>query len=491
MFPELLEQHARTEPAKAALIAGQTTLTYQELVHAMDGIAQWLLDRGLKPGDRIALHRHNSIELVVLMFAGFRAGLIAVPINPRLKAAEIAYVLDHSGARLCFSEPAFAGLVTTIEVVTELPSFTSASFAGPECNPDAPAILLYTSGTTAQPKGVIHSQRTLYEGAAELARNSVDPGDTVLCATQISHIGGLGVVLLPALIHGATIVLLGTFQPAAALEAIEQHGCTFMFLLPALLQQLVEEQAAHPRNVQSVRAFLIGGDMVPLSLQQRASDLFHAEVLEGYAMTELLPIAINTKGAARVGSLGPGANAIICILDANGEAMAPGEVGELVVRSPASCSGYWQNPKATAELFAGGWLHTGDLASADADGYHWFKGRLKQIIIRGGCNISPQEVEEAFYRHPAVLESGVVGMPDAVFGEVPVAFLSLREGQEASADELLAFTRTLLSDYKVPVKIEFMDVLPKGLTGKIDRRRLRDLLLASEEALEASKAVPV
>src|SRR6185437_10039790 len=122
---------------------------------------------------------------------------------------------------------------------------------------------------------------------------------------------------------------------------------------------------------------------------------------------------------------------------------------------------------------------------------HWFKGRLKQIIIRGGCNISPQEVEEAFYRHPAVLESGVVGMPDAVFGEVPVAFLSLREGQEASADELLAFARTLLSDYKVPVKIEFMDVLPKGLTGKIDRRRLRDLLLASEEALEASKAVPV
>jgi len=285
--------------------------------------------------------------------------------------------------------------------------------------------------------------------------------------------------------------LSARLPPTRSVTSNQGRADALPLLLPALLQRLVEEQAAHPRNVQSVHAFLIGGDTVPLSLQQRASDLFHAEVLEGYAMTELLPIAINTKGAARVGSLGPAANAIICILDANNEAMAPGEVGELVVRSPASCSGYWQNPKATAELFAGGWLHTGDLASADADGYHWFKGRLKQIIIRGGCNISPQEVEEAFYRHPAVLESGVVGMPDAVFGEVPVAFLSLREGQEASADELLAFTRTLLSDYKVPVRIEFMDVLPKGLTGKIDRRRLRDLLLAGEEALEASKAVQV
>jgi long-chain acyl-CoA synthetase len=173
------------------------------------------------------------------------------------------------------------------------------------------------------------------------------------------------------------------------------------------------------------------------------------------------------------------------VVDERGNDVEPGETGELILRSPANCIGYWNDPDATAKLLRHGWLHTGDLVMCDEDGYYWFKGRLKQIIIRGGSNISPQEVEEALYQHPAVFEAGVVGLPDPKFGELPVAFVSLREGHHSSQDDLLSHARTMLSEYKVPAKVYFMDALPKGLTGKVDRRRLRDMLLANAELLDS------
>jgi acyl-CoA synthetase (AMP-forming)/AMP-acid ligase II len=199
-----------------------------------------------------------------------------------------------------------------------------------------------------------------------------------------------------------------------------------------------------------------------------------------------MPVTFNPAGSVRTGSLGHAANAFLRIIDSKGNDVIPGGVGEIVVRSSANCLGYWNDPEATAALLEGGWLRTGDLASQDDDGYYWFKGRLKQIIIRGGRNISPQEVEEALYHHPAVLEAAVVGVPDSVFGTIPVAFVSVREGRSIQADVLLAYVRRRLSDYKVPERIFFMDVLPKGLTGKVDRRRLRDILLAQADSIKDS-----
>ncbi len=491
LLNKLLIEHAHRQPAKVAVTTNERSLTYAELHHAVECTARHLLDRGLRNGDRVALHWHNSVEYVVLMLAAFRAGLVVVPVNPRLKAAEIAYVLEHSGARLCFSEPELAPLVNGAEVISELAALTGSRETLPDVDPDAPAMILYTSGTTARPKGVVHSQRTLIEGARAAIIIAIGCEERPLAISQMAHIAALVCVYLPGLILGANVVLLRTFDEGAALDAIEHHKCTSVFALPACLQFMAEEQAKNPRNVTSLRGIFAGGDTVPVALQRRVREQFHQETLEGYGMTEVVPIAGNPPGGARPGSIGVPLNSTIRIVDSAGRDVEPGGVGELVVRSPGNCLGYWNDPEATAHLFEGGWLRTGDLASRDEDGYFWFQGRVKQIIIRGGSNISPQEVEEALYQHPDVLEAGVVGLPDPMFAEVPVAFVSLRHGHHVMQDQLIAHARTLLADYKVPTRIFFMDELPKGVTGKVDRRRLRDVLLANPDFIENGDIVRV
>jgi len=489
-FDDLLHRQAERIPAKNAVRAGDRSITYAELDGSVSCLAGHLLNRGLRRGDRIAIYWSNSIETVQLLLAAFRAGLIAVPVNLRLKPPEIAYILEHSGARVCFSEPRLAELVKQAqrdgypEVVSELP-VANGSTTLPEIDPDQPAVILYTSGTTARPKGVTHTHRTLLEGVRLLTPDPIGPDEIVLTITQVAHASGLYAGVLAPLLQGSTTVLLRLFDPAAALDAIERFGCTYTTALPPMLQSMLEEQVRRPRTVSTMRNILAGGDTVPVPLQQRAKELFGVHIREVYGMTEVVPLTLNPLGNVRVGSIGPAVpNTSIRVVDSQDRDVAPGEIGEIVVRSPANCIGYWNDPEATARLFEGGWLHTGDLASRDADGYYWFKGRLKQLIIRGGSNISPQEVEEALYRHPAVLEAGVIGSPDPVYGEVPVAFVVLREGEDITEAELLVHIRRLIADFKTPERIVFIDNLPKGLTGKVDRRRLRDILIAEPNLIE-------
>jgi long-chain acyl-CoA synthetase len=231
-----------------------------------------------------------------------------------------------------------------------------------------------------------------------------------------------------------------------------------------------------------VRLCIAGGDTVPVKLQERFRELFGVSVREIFGMTETAPITCIREGAPRTGSVGPVMDEVDArVADATGNVVPDGEVGELQVQSPANCLGYWDNPEATADTFINGWLRTGDLVRRDADGYFWFEGRVKQIIIRGGSNISPQEVEEALYHHPAVLEAGVIGMPDAAYGEKVIAFVALREGMTAGEQELRDLVRSRLADYKTPERVIFLPVLPKGLTGKVQRRELKDLALRSPE----------
>jgi long-chain acyl-CoA synthetase len=484
LLNNLLIEHAHRQSAKAAVITNERIITYGELDLVVNCVARHLVSRGLQRGERVAVHWHNSIEHVVLMMSILRAGMVVVPINPRLKAAEIDFVLEHSGARLCFSEPALAGLVNRVEVMSELPSLKGSCEPLADVDPDAPAIILYTSGTTARPKGVVHSQRSLYEGSRALGSVVEGLDERPLAVSQLAHIAALTCVFIPGLIKGATIVLLRSFEAGTALDMVERFGCTYLFSLPAALQLMAEAQAERPREVSSLRAIGAGGDTLSTSLQRRICEQFHVEAQEGHGMTELCPSAFNPTGAVRSGSVGRPCGTSVRIVDAEGNDLGPGETGELLLQGSAGCIGYWNDPEATAQLYEGGWLSTGDLFSRDEEGYLWFKGRLKQIIIRGGSNISPQEVEEALYQHPAVLEAGVVGLPDPTFGEVPVAFVSLREGRAAAADELIAHVRILLADYKTPERTYFMDELPKGLTGKVDRRRLREILLAQADLVE-------
>ena len=490
-----LHRHAERQPSKAAVRTDDRSVTYAELDASVTSLAHHLLDRGLRPGDRVAVHWSNSIEAVQLQLAVFRAGLVAVPINLRLKPPEIAYMFEHSAARVCFSEPALAAMAEEArrrgvpEVVSEFPAITINPGSLPEVDPAQPAVTLYTSGTTARPKGVTHTHRSLLATALITALIPISPDDTLLIITSLMHASGMD-FFLTALHQGATTVLLRAFDPAAALDLIERFRCTSIMGLPLFVQFVVEEQARRPRDVSSVRNAGAGGDTVSAALQRCFHELFRIELREGYALTESVPVTFNRNGNVRVGSIGPSApGADVRLVDPNGRDVPAGDTGEILVRSPANCVGYWNDPAATACLFTDGWMHTGDLASRDKDGYYWFKGRLKQLIIRGGSNISPQEVEEALYQHPAVLEAGVVGAPHSVYGEVPVAFVALRAGQSPTEDHLRAHGRKLLADYKVPERIFFLAELPKGLTGKVDRRSLRDILIAQSDLLE-QRVVP-
>lgn len=494
---QLLHQHAERQPGRAAVLTVKQHITYAELDQSVTFLAQSLLDGGLQHGDRVAVHWPNSIETVQLLLAVFRAGLIAVPVNLRLKSQEIAYVFEHSGARICFSEPALAPLAEKAssngspEIVSQLPQLTGRTTPLPEIDFNEPAVIQYTSGTTARGKGVLHTHRSLLESGRLVTPDPVGPSDICLIFTPMMHASGLNISLVPVLEQGATAVMLETFEPVAALDLIERFRCTYLFALPAMLQFMAEEQAHCPRDVSSLRNVLSGGDTVPVALQERFQKLFGVNAFEGYGLTETVPVTFNRRAASRAGSIGRAVSGVqVRLINKDGHDVAPGEVGEIVIRSPANCAGYWDDPIATAALFEAtgssddGWLRTGDLALCDSDGYYWFKGRLKQLIIRGGSNISPQEVEEAIYRHPAVLEAGVIAVPDPIFGEVPAAFVSLRPGKSVREDDLRAHARELLADYKVPERIFFIEELPKGSTGKVDRRRLRDILIAQPELLE-------
>ncbi len=478
----MLHRSAEKNPQKNAIVCGDRVVSYQELDRATSALGAWLLAEGLAPGDRVAIHWCNSVEVVTVYFACFKAGLVAVPVNNRLKTPEIAYILEHSGAKICFSQPKLAPLcrdAAPVRVLTGLPPLDTAAVPNlPEVMPDQVAAILYTSGTTARPKGVMHTHVSV-RGMTELMRElGLAEDDTMLAVTQMMHVAALTCVLLPGILTGATVVLIPLFDAAQTLDLIERWRCSYMITLPAMLRFVVEEQARHPRDVGSMRVCLAGGDTVPVTLQENFRRWFGAPVREMFGMTETVPVTCIPADAPRIGSMGVAVDSVETrVADLTGKVLGDGEVGELQVQSPANCVGYWNDPVATANTFDHGWLRTGDLVRRDADGYFWFEGRVKQIIVRGGSNISPQEVEEALYHHPAVLEVGVIGKPDPVHGEKVVAFVALREGLTAAEQELRDFVRARIADYKTPERIVFLPALPKGLTGKVQRRDLKEVAI--------------
>jgi acyl-CoA synthetase (AMP-forming)/AMP-acid ligase II len=404
--------------------------TYAEFDRLSDNIAANLLAAGLEPGDRIALHLANGPDLALGYFGCLRAGCIAVPVNIRLKGREVDYILRHSGSACYLGQPDLYGEIATscpAVAVLEARYLTRGPSRGrirpfedllrpparvvslPDVTADQLAAILYTSGTTARPKGVAHSHKTLAQTARAMRQIGLDQDQVALVMSSMAHGVGFGMLFLSGLLNGATVVITRALDAANALKAHERWRCTYTLALPVTFQFLLQEQIANPRDVSSCRSYFCGGDSVSPALQEAFRPLF-GPLYEAYGLTEMTPASWNRPGQMRAGSLGqPGEEVGFRLVDSEGRDVKQGEVGEICVQGPHLMVGYWQDPEATAAAIQDGWFHTGDLARSDRDDYYWFAGRKKEIIIRGGSNISPQEVEAVLYDHPAVAEAGVVG----------------------------------------------------------------------------------
>jgi len=497
---DLLSEAGERHRDRVALRFDDRVWTYQELSNVTNSIAAGLIQQGIQPGDRVAFLLTNCPELIFLNLACIQIGAIAVPMNVRLKGVELAYILNHCRARLVFVhqdlltnldsvrceltlvESFFVVGATNVmegyQLFGELTQTTPAVVPSPNLPDDAAIAILYTSGTTARPKGVTHTNRSLTSTAANyVATIGLKSDDIVFGMLSMSHIFGYTLQLLSPLSVGATVVASHQFDANRVIDVISRQRVTHLFGLPVMFDALTRQPLPTGIDVRSLRYCLAGGDAVSQRLNATVYSVLGAELYEGCGMTEVIPYTLNRPGIEnRIGSIGKPSNGMsLRLVDDQGQDVSEGEVGEILVRGEGVTAGYWQDPAVTEASFLDGWFRTGDLGRRDKDGYYWFVGRSKEIIIRGGSNISPLEVEGAIARHPAVYEVAVAGIPDTTYGEIVAAFVILKPDQAATESDLRQFAAQNIADYKLPERFTFLAELPRGLTGKIQRKALRDM----------------
>jgi long-chain acyl-CoA synthetase len=504
MLYDILVRSGERFGDRDALAYGGRAYSYRELLQMTDALADSLQELGLKRGERLALYLFNCPELILCYFACFKLGVTVVPINYRLKEDEARYIIGHSRPSVLVSEQrlyariaavmpelpgvqrrylldpseAFAGTLPFSDLLA--PSKRAASFG--DVSGDTVAVVLYTSGTTGNPKGSLlaHDQMMLHtRGHCRLVR--YDSRDRTLVCLALSNNFAFSHQMLSALYSGATLVVNSDFDPKEVLSTIEHGGITMLYMMPVMFHALnkAAESRAHPVP-NRLRLAVVAGDTTPKVVFERFKRFFGLEMCEGIGMTETQIYALNPLGKGKkFGSVGlPVGYTEVAVQDDAGKASPGGEIGEIAVRGEIVMQRYLDNPEANASSFRGGWFLTGDLGCFDEEGYLWFRGRRKQLIVHDGHNISPQEVEEVFYHHPCVFEVGVVGIPDKYAGETLHAFVALKQGAAVGAEELLAYASGHIADYKLPETITFIDTLPKGSTGKIDRKLLQKYKMA-------------
>jgi long-chain acyl-CoA synthetase len=498
----LTETTLAAPDAPACRIGGITT-TYRELDEQSGRFAAGLRSAGLAPGQVVALQLPNIPQFLSAYFGALKAGLVVLPLNPLLMAPEVEYHLTDSAATMLIgfegmhAEAAKACETTGVQLYlvsmdpgplpddvrpfTELISAVPLDEPGGDVvarGPDDTAVLVYTSGTTGKPKGAELTHFQLYmnctvAGGLFGARSD----DVVLAVLPFFHVFGLSSVINVSVRYGACLSILPRFQPAAVLDAIEADRCTVMPGVPTMLHALARMDITG-RDLSALRVSVSGGASLPEDIMRTFEDKYGIEVLEGYGMTETASsCSFNRPGDRKVLSIGkPLWGVRMRVADASDQPLPPGRehVGEILIRGHNVMKGYLGRPEATEETLRGGWLHTGDLGYADSDGFYFIVDRAKDLVIRGGFNVYPREIEEVLYAHPAVLEAAVIGKPDERLGEEVVAVVALREGSSASAEEIIAYCRERLAAYKYPREIRFMAELPKGPSGKILKAALRD-----------------
>ncbi len=495
----LLSQSFQRHAANVAMRFEERSWTYAELEGVVSALASGLRKWGIRAGDRVAFLLPNCPELVFINLACCKLGAVAVPLNVKLTSHELAYSLNHSEARLCVVHNTLLALlqdsqhpletvaamfvVGAADAVEGIKPFdalfaTATPMADWADMPeDAPVAILYTSGTTARPKGVTHTQHSLGCGASNYARTvNMQHDDIILGMSSMAHVFAYVMKLLSALSVGATVVVMTGYDPKNTLALITKHRVTQLYGLPVMFGALVEAAKTAPCDMFSLRYCVGGGDAISQTLNDNMRHVLGIDIHQGCGMTEVTPYAINRPGLEnRIGSIGTATEGMrLRLMDSEGNVAGAGEAGEIQLQSEALMAGYWHDPEATATAMNDDWFCTGDLGRCDKDGYYHFIGRSKEIIVSGGSNISPLEVEEVLFRHPAVLEVAAVGKPDAVLAETVAVFVVLKSGHKVSTEELLKFAEPQLATFKLPKTIIFLDTLPHGATGKVHRKTLKD-----------------
>jgi len=478
--PELFERAAKAQSSSLAIIEDTNRWTFAEIAAEVDRIAAVLKER--VPGDTVGVLLLNSQKYITTMLGIWKAGKTAVPLNYLLPPAELGFIIKDSGMSGLVSSQFFNQSLVAIKplfgdrgviLMADDPSFLSGQAGSAPATYRDPAMFLYTSGTTGRPKGVILTHDNLIANVESCQKaGDFDHRDAFLCLLPFFHTYAItGTFLLP-LLNGSTMVLVDRFQPAKVLGLIQEHKISVFLAIPSMYRVLAASEGDF--DVSSVRFPISGGEPLPIAIADAFEKRFNVPIFEGYGQTEAAPVVtLNTPGNRKPGTIGRALpNVEVAIWDDQNRLLPNGEVGEIMVRGRNVMQGYHHLPEETGKTITSGWLHTGDLGRMDDDGYITITGRKKDLIISAGENIYPREIEEALAQHPKVKEVAVIGVKDEVRGEVPKAFVIIREGMSADEKELRAFCREHLANYKVPKHFELVPDLPRTPTGKVLKRML-------------------
>jgi len=494
---ELLEHHARERPEKISIQVGSIAVTYGELLRRVERLAAQLVGEGLQAGDRIALLCKNDLAFCELMMAASRTGIVLVPLNCRLALPEIEFILQDSGARLLFAGTQFIDSARAVQsnsractAVVEVTAdglyggwaTLSASHSPPVRSRDAILFQMYTSGTTGKPKGALISQQNvlalMLNGCRELG--PFHESSRSLVCMPLFHVAG-SAWLFFGLAAGCRNDLVVDIDPGQILDQIERNGISCTLMVPTVIQMVTTEAESRRTKISGLKTLCFGASPMPAELLKRAKLVFpDTDFIHVYGMTETTCMftaldPAELRANRRLESCGkPFPDAEMKVVDRQGAEVPLGIVGEIICRTPQLMAGYWNRPEATAKAIRDGWYHTGDAGYLDEQGFLYIRDRIKDLVITGGENVYPAEVENAVLAHPGVADVAVIGVPDARWGEIVLAAIVLREGQTVDDDELKSTVRARLAGFKVPKRIERVPALPRNGAGKVTKEVLRE-----------------
>ncbi|RMG32868.1 MAG: long-chain fatty acid--CoA ligase [Methanobacteriota archaeon] len=506
----LLENSARDFPEKVAVIYGDMRLTYHQINAMASQVANGLKSKGIGKGDKVALSMLNLPYFPIIYYGILKTGATVVPLNVLFKRNEISYHLKDSDAKAYFAfigteqlpmgQEALAGFSEVdscehfwiilppgvdnpfdgVQTLDDLMNGQSPNFWSVSVDKNDPAVILYTSGTTGQPKGAVLSHSNIYFNAfvvQGLFRQTSD--DIHLVVLPLFHSFGQVVQMNAGFLSGCTLVLIPRFEPAAVLSALEKENVTVFAGVPTMYWALLNFPNADEYDLQKISRTLrlgaSGGSAMPVEIMKGFEEKYNVTILEGYGLSETSPVASFSRMdlPKKPGSIGvPIQGVEMAIMDENGNMLGPNEIGEIVIRGHNIMLGYYNKPEATEEAFRNGWFHSGDLGKIDEDGYYYVVDRLKDMIIRGGFNVYPREVEEVMLTHPKISLVAVVGEKDEEYGEEVVAYVVLKEGETATPEEIIEWCKNQMASYKYPRRVYIKESLPMTATGKILKRVL-------------------